>query len=125
MPRSTNARPRRSRAANAAATSVLTRAASSCQPMSWTLGGGPPGVHLAQLDEYVIDRISHRVRAAVASPSTAYLEYGHPNPSCPRTTSKLNDLSESRQVGIIELVRRSPAAKWTTPDVTPATSLTR
>ncbi|MDT0351119.1 NUDIX hydrolase [Pseudonocardia charpentierae] len=32
----------------------------------------------AQLDEYVIDRIAHRVRAAVGSPSVAYLEYGRP-----------------------------------------------
>ena len=31
-----------------------------------------------ELDNYVIDRISHRVRAAVQSPSTTYLEYGRP-----------------------------------------------
>ena len=35
-------------------------------------------VALGQLDNYVIDRISHRVRAAVQSPSAAYLEYGRP-----------------------------------------------
>jgi hypothetical protein len=33
-------------------------------------------VNLAQLADYVIDRIAHRVRAAVESPSVAYLEYG-------------------------------------------------
>lgn len=35
-------------------------------------------VNLAQLDDYVIDRIACRVRTAVASPSVAYLEYGRP-----------------------------------------------
>jgi 8-oxo-dGTP pyrophosphatase MutT (NUDIX family) len=35
-------------------------------------------VPLAQLDQYVIDRISHRIRAAVETPSATYLEHGHP-----------------------------------------------
>ena len=35
-------------------------------------------VDLARLDDYVIDRISHRVRAAVDAISALYLEYGHP-----------------------------------------------
>lgn len=35
-------------------------------------------VDVAQLDDYVIDRISNRVRAAVETPSVAYLEYGRP-----------------------------------------------
>jgi 8-oxo-dGTP pyrophosphatase MutT (NUDIX family) len=35
-------------------------------------------VGLEQLDDYVIDRIAHRVRAAVETPLVAYLEYGRP-----------------------------------------------
>lgn len=35
-------------------------------------------VDLAQLDEYVIDRISHRVRAAAEIPTSNYLEHGRP-----------------------------------------------
>ena len=37
-------------------------------------------VDLTRLDDYVIERISHRVRAAVDSPSTVYLEHGRPMP---------------------------------------------
>jgi hypothetical protein len=35
-------------------------------------------VDIAQLGEHVIDRIAHRVRAAVERPSVAYLEHGRP-----------------------------------------------
>ena len=35
-------------------------------------------VELGQLDDYVIERIANRVRAAVGTPSVTYLEYGHP-----------------------------------------------
>ena len=34
-------------------------------------------VAIELLEEYVIDRISHRVRAALTSPSATYLEHGH------------------------------------------------
>ena len=36
---------------------------------------------VAQLDDYVIDRISNRVRAAVQEPFFTYLEYGRSTPS--------------------------------------------
>ena len=40
-------------------------------------------VDIERLDDYVIDRISRRVRAAVQSPTFAYLEHGRPTPSAP------------------------------------------
>jgi 8-oxo-dGTP diphosphatase len=40
-------------------------------------------VNLAQLGDYVIDRIAQRVRAAVQSPSVTYLEYGRPTAPVP------------------------------------------
>jgi 8-oxo-dGTP pyrophosphatase MutT (NUDIX family) len=38
-------------------------------------------VDLEQLNNYVIDRITQRVRAAVLTPSVAYLEHGRPAPA--------------------------------------------
>ena len=35
-------------------------------------------VELVRLDDYVIERIANRVRAAVGTPSVTYLEYGRP-----------------------------------------------
>lgn len=42
-------------------------------------------VDVDRLDDYAIERITHRVRSAIASPSLTYLEHGRP--SSPRSAS--------------------------------------